>query len=88
MIQTRKRLEQQQNGAEERGRRYGVGEGDKMLSTDAVSALLKGSGTNMTVEATESVAPKHARKHETHPHLVRNKSSFSFQTIVVLFALV
>ena len=48
----------------------------------------KGSGTNMTVEA--NLAPKHARKHETHPPRVKKKekSSVSIQTIVVLFVLV
>ena len=32
----------------------------------------KGSGTNMTVEATR-LTPKHARKHETHPPRVKQK---------------
>ena len=39
------------------------------------------------------LTPKHARKHETHPLRVKKKrkkkkSSFSIQTIVVLFVMV
>jgi len=49
----------------------------------------KGSGTDKTVEA--NLAPKHARKHETHPPRVKKieekKSSVSIQTILVLFEL-
>ena len=44
----------------------------------------KGSGTNN--DCRSNLTPKHARKHETHPPLVR-KSSISIGTIVVLFSL-
>ena len=44
-------------------------------------------GTDKTVETT--LAPKYARKHETHPPQVKKKekSSVSIQTILVLFDL-
>ena len=51
----------------------------------------KGSGTNMTVEATYRQSTHVSFLHETHPPRVKKrvqKSSVSIQTIVVLFVLV
>ena len=64
------------------------------LSSDAVSALRK--VRVLIYDCRSNLAPKHARKHETHPPRVKKRrkkkkkreSSVSIQTIVVLFALV
>ena len=54
------------------------------LSTDVVSALRK----VRVLICRSNLAPKHARKHETHPLRVKKKNSISIQTIVFLFVLV